>query len=119
MKTYSKLVASAFALAVTLPASARDAELLMLAAKINYMRAVEGRCEQAMPGYSSRFQAAYAKAKRSLFDRVGINEALLNEAEQTPELRIAEIVAKFDRADIEKQKQYCEMNVRELNVFVD
>jgi hypothetical protein len=100
-------------------AEARDAELLMLAAKINYMRAVESRCEQVAPGYSSKFQASYAKAKGTLLDRVGVDEALVDEAEKTPELAVAELVAKFDRAGAEKQKQYCEMNLQDLKVFTE
>lgn len=114
MRFHSTLFAVASALIITPSASARDADLLMLAAKINYMRAIESRCDKAMPGYASRFQTAYARARASLLDRIGVNEALHNEAEQTPELRVAELIVKFDRYDVEKQKQLCEMNVNEL-----
>lgn len=79
------------------------------------VRAIERRCEKAMPGYSYRFQAANTTARSSLFDRVGINETLFDDAEQTPELRVAEIVTKFDHRDNDNEKQHCAMDVRELN----
>jgi hypothetical protein len=94
---------------------AADAQLLMYAAKLNFMKAVEGRCAQVVPGYSRDFELAYAKAKIKFFDQVGITAELMAEASTIPELEISSLIRKFDYSEIELKKTYCKQNLQELS----
>lgn len=91
-----------------------DSSLLMVAAQLNYMKAVEVRCEGIIPGYSREFQAAYSAAKANMFDKAGVTDELLARAGSIPELSSAPMVEKFDRQGQATKMQYCEQNLQSL-----
>src|SRR6476469_4572441 len=82
-----------------------ESSLLMVAGQLNYMKAVEARCEGITPGYSKEFQAAYSAAKENMFDKAGLTENILVKASNMPELSSAPLVEKFDRQESATKKQ--------------
>ena len=92
---------------------ARDADDLVLATHVNYMVEVVGRCETLSPGHRAQFDAMYGKARASL-KLADITEATMKEAQNTPELNMTPIIAKFDAASEETRRVYCKQALLEV-----
>ena len=96
------------------PAQAADAHLLMFAAKLNLMNALVERCEKLLPGFAGKYSGLYSEAEKNLFKAIGINQALMREANSIPELEFSSLVVKFDKKDVSTRKQYCLQNLNEI-----
>jgi hypothetical protein len=86
----------------------------MMAAQLNHMNAVVPSCDRLSAGYARTYAQLYAKAKANFFDPAGITSALMKEAEATPELASAPILAKFERKTPESRRLTCERHLSEL-----
>ena len=91
-----------------------ESNLLMVAGRLNYMKAIESRCNAIIPGYSTEFQGSYSAAKENMFDKVGLTDEVFFKANKTPELATAPLVKKFDQQALETRKLYCEQNLQSL-----
>lgn len=114
MTNLHKLSGFTFFLLCLSSRAADDSSLLMVAGQLNYMKAVEARCEGIIPGYSREFQVAYSAAKANMFDKAGVTDEVLARASGIPELSSAPLVEKFDRQGQATKKQYCEQNLQTL-----
>lgn len=84
---------------------------LVVAARVNLARALVSRCEALSPGYTKRFDAAYAKAESNFLFPEGVTDAVMAEAEADPELTSPPIVETFDQFKEDRQKQTCEQKL--------
>jgi hypothetical protein len=88
--------------------------LLAVAAQVNLMRAAVPQCEAASPGYRTKFDTAYAQARRQSLDKAGLTPELMARAEAMPELASAPALAKLEKADATTRLANCTRNLDQL-----
>ena len=101
------------------PADAEDANFLMIAAQVDFMKSVVDRCETIAPGHRERFEPAYLKAKANFLEPAGVDDDLVEQARRMPELDVAEMVAKFDRSSEDQRRQSCDQTLVQLGEMAD